>query len=271
MNPGGHLGAGHITGRTKIMFILGDPVAHIVGTALFNQHFRERGLDASAFPLQVSRDDLAALVAVIRKLKNVAGFGVTIPHKIGIVNLLDRCTRRAELVGAANFVRREADGDLVGDNVDGVGFIAGLARNGIEVAGKRVLQTGAGGVGRAIAFALAEAGAADLVIANRTPGKAESLVENIRPAFPRCRCTVGPARASGFDLVVNATSLGMHEGDALPVDVEGLAPPCVVAEVIMAPETTPLLAEAARRGCPVVAGREMLLEQLRLATGFLAI
>jgi len=260
---------GRITGKTRIMFILGDPVAHIVGTALFNEHFREIGLDAAASPIHIAAADLALFLDALPKMRNVAGTGVTIPHKIAVVPHLDRLTPRARRIGAVNFVRCEANGTLVGDNLDGIGFVAGLARNGIAVAGKRVLQAGAGGVGRAIAFAVAEAGAAHQVIANRTPDKARALAEEVGMAFPACRCAPGPARSKGFDIVVNATSLGMHAGDRLPIDTTGLAPPCTVAEVVMTPEIIPLLAEGRSRKCTIIGGKEMLLEQLQLAVEFL--
>jgi shikimate dehydrogenase len=260
-----------ITGRTRIMFILADPVAHVRGTALFNAHFQQRGLDAAVSPLHVRPADLGVVVAAIRRMENVAGFGVTIPHKIEVLKHIDSCSARAERVGAANFVRRESDGALAGDNVDGIGFVAGLARNGFDVAGKKVLQIGAGGAGRAIAFALAEAGAAEIAIANRSAQKARLLAEAVQAAVPSCRCRVSPPEASGVELVVNATSLGMHDGDPLPADLSRLASGAVVADVVMTPETTSLLAQAAERGCRIVRGREMLMDQLRLATAFLKI
>jgi shikimate dehydrogenase len=260
-----------ITGKTKILFILGDPVAHIRGTAFFNAHFAENGLDAAASPLHVTPADLGQVIATLRKLRNLAGFGVTIPHKIEVLKHLDGMTERAAQVGAANFVRRAADGGLTGDNVDGIGFTAGLARNGIAVEGKRVLQAGAGGAGRAIAFALAEAGAAEITLANRTLEKAQHLADAVEAAYPRCRCSAGAAEVAGADLVVNTTSLGLHEDDSLPVDIAGLPAAAVVADIIMSPETTPLLIQAEQRGHRIVRGKEMLINQLRLATEFLGI
>ncbi|MFI5018974.1 MAG: shikimate dehydrogenase family protein, partial [Dongiales bacterium] len=202
-----------ITGKTKIMFILGDPVAHIRGTALFNEHFARNGIDAASSPLQVAPADLGTIVGAIRKLRNVAGFGVTLPHKIEVLRHLDATTERAAQVGAVNFVRRSPDGQLTGDNVDGIGFVAGLARNGIAVKGQRVQQIGAGGAGRAIAFALAEAGAGEILLANRSLEKARLLAEAVQAAFPHCRCAAGPADVARADLVANTTSVGMHDGD----------------------------------------------------------
>lgn len=260
-----------ITGKSRILFMLGDPVAHILGSALFNEHFRAHGIDAAVSPLHVAPADLAQVVAAIRCLRNVAGFGVTIPHKIAVLPLLDRRSLRAEQVGAVNFVRREADGSLTGDNLDGVGFVSGLRRCGGTVEGARVLQAGAGGAGRAVAFALAEAGAASLNIVNRSAAKAEELAAAVQAAYPACRVAGGATPVAEADIVVNTTSLGLKPEDPLPLDLAGLAPPTVVAEVIMVPETTPLLARAIERGCVVVRGREMLLDQIASVCRFMAL
>lgn len=260
-----------ITGKSRILFMLGDPVAHILGSALFNDHFRAQGIDAAVSPLHIAPRDLAQVVAAIRCLRNVAGFGVTIPHKIAVLPLLDRRTARAEHVGAVNFVRREADGSLTGDNLDGVGFVSGLRRNGVAVAGARVLQAGAGGAGRAIAFALAEAGVASLNLVNRSVAKAEELAAAVQDAFPATRVQAGAIPTADADIVVNTTSLGLKPEDPLPLDLAGLAPPTTVAEVIMVPETTPLLARAVEQGCAVVRGREMLLDQIASVCRFMSL
>ena len=255
-----------ITGKTRILFILGAPVDHIVGSALLNQHFAARGIDAAVSPLHVEPEDLAETIACLRRLRNVAGFGVTIPHKIRVIGLLDEVGRRGRLVGAVNFVRRNSDGTLHGDNVDGLGFVGGLVRAGVEVRGARILQSGAGGAGRAIAFALAEAGAARLTIANRTQDRAEELAAAVRDAWPHCRAEAGEADPGGCDIVVNTTSLGMKPGDAAPLDFTRIEPGCVAAEVIMTPAMTPFLEAAAGRGCRIVPGRELLLAQIQAAS-----
>jgi shikimate dehydrogenase len=261
-----------ITGRTKVFLLLADPVAHVVGTAVINGHFTGAGIDFSASPAHVTAADLPTMLAAARIMRNLVGLGITIPHKIAILPLLDEVSARGRAVGAVNFVRRDPDGRLVGDNIDGIGFVAGLARRGIAVAGKRVLQAGAGGVGRAIAFALAEAGAAELVIVNRDAAKGAALAAAVAAAFPSCRAraeAVGDASAA--DIIVNATALGMKAGDALPLDLTGIRAEAVVAEVVMTPVETPILAEAARHGCQTVPGRAMLDEQMVLLQAFLGL
>ncbi len=261
-----------ITGKTKIMFILGDALAHIVGTDLFNQAFAGQGLDVACSALHVSPKSLPTVVEALRHMQNVVGTGVTIPHKIAIVKLVDELTPQARLVGAVNFVRRNPDGSLKGHNIDGTGFLAGLTANQVSVSGKRVLQVGAGGVGRAIAFAVAGDGAAELVIANRDPDKATELAKAIRLAVPACKASgvaLGNMPATeGFGLVINCTSLGVKDGDSLPFDPSRLKAETVVAEVVMTPAITPVMAAAQSRGCKVIAGRAMLQPQPALLAEF---
>lgn len=257
-----------ITGLTRILFILADPVDHVRGSDMLNRWFEAQGDDVAVSPLHVAPADLARVLDAIRAMRNVAGFGVTIPHKIALCALLDRLTPRARQVGAVNFVRRDADGTLLGDNVDGIGFVDGLARAGVGVAGRDVLLVGAGGAGRAIAFALAQAGTARLVIANRTRTRAAELAAAVSVAHPACETIAGEPGLAGVGLLVNATSVGMHGAHALPLDVSALSPSTDVAEVIMVPEMTPLLREATRRGCRTVPGRFMLEEQIRRVKAF---
>jgi shikimate dehydrogenase len=258
-----------ITGKTGLLFMLADPVEHVVGTDMLNRRFAADGLDVAMSPLHVKPADLQAVVASTRLIANVIGFGVTIPHKIAIVPLLDHTTERAARVGSVNFVRRNSDGTLTGDNLDGAGFIDGLAHSGIRVRGQRVLQLGAGGAGRAVAFAIAEAGATLLVIHNRSSGKAEALAADVAAAYTNCTTRAGPAQVQGFDLVVNTTSVGMHIGDPLLVDLSQLPPGCSVAEIIMSPEMTPLLLAAQARGCRIGLGKFMLAEQYKLVKDLL--
>lgn len=253
-----------ITGKTRILFMLADPVAHVVGSHMLNQRFAEGGLDVAVSPLHVSPDDLRMVLATVRKLHNVAGFGVTIPHKIAIVPLLDHLSERARLVGSVNFVRRNADGTLLGDNIDGQGFVEGLRHGGIALQGCRVLQLGAGGAGRAVAFAIAMAGAKELVIHNRDHARAVALAADIASAGVDCTVRAGGTEVEGVDVVVNTTSQGMHAQDAPLFDYATLQGRHAVADIIMTPEITPLLAAARDKGCRLGLGKFMLQEQYPL-------
>lgn len=253
------------------MFVLADPVGHLRAPTMLNDHFSEAGIDVAVLPLHVRSGDIERVLSGLRRMQNLAGFGVTIPHKVAIAGFLDGLTPRARMIGAVNYVRREADGRLCGENVDGAGFVRGLALDGVSVAGKRVLQVGAGGAGRAVAFAIAESGAAALTIANRAVDRADALARAVAAAFPACRTARGEADPRGFDIVVNTTSLGMGEGEPMPVDAAIIAPETVVAEVVMMPEVTPLLAAAAARGSKTVVGRRMMEGQIELMMAFLGL
>jgi shikimate dehydrogenase len=146
-----------------------------------------------------------------------------------------------------------------------------LKRSGLQVSGRRILQAGAGGAGRATAFALAEAGAAELVIADRTTARAEALAAAVSVAHPQCFSRAGLADPHGFDILVNTTSVGMKPGDPPPVDNSRLSANTAVAEIIMAPEETPLLRAARGAVCRKVAGRMMIEGQLSLLTEFLGL
>ncbi|WP_134740699.1 shikimate dehydrogenase [Nocardioides sp. 503] len=257
-----------ITGRTAVMFILCDPVDHVRGSDLLNRRFAAAGDDVAVSPLHVLPEDLAAVVGTLRALRNVAGFGVTIPHKVAVVDRLDDLTDRARLVGAVNFVRRDADGRLTGDNVDGGGFLAGLAADGIAVEGASVLLVGAGGAGRALAFAVAGAGARRLAIHNRSEDAARELAAAVAAARPGCEVVVSDGDPGAVDLLVNATSLGLRAGDPLPADVSRMSPGAAVAEIVIEPRTTPLLEAALARGMRVSYGQSMLEGQFDLVRAF---
>lgn len=257
-----------ITGKTKIMFILADPVEYIRGSIVITRLMREAGVDIAVAPLHVKPADLEGAVQAMRLFHNVPGFGVTIPHKIAVAKFLDELTPQAKLVGSVNFVRRNADGSLIGDNLDGIGFVDGLTRSGISVKGKRVLQLGAGGAGRSTAFSMAQAGAAVLGIANRTRSKAEDLAKAIRAAVPACEAKAAETDASGYDVVVNTTSLGMGGSEGIGLDPATLKPEMAVAEIIMSPEMTPLLIAAQKLGCRLGFGKYMLEAQVKRVQQF---
>ena len=252
-----------ISGKTRIMFILADPVAHIRGSVVLTRALRALGHDIAVSPLHVKPADLDRTVEAIRRFHNVVGFSITIPHKIAVASLIDQLLPQAKLVGSVNFVRRHADGTLTGDNLDGVGFIDGARQSGIEFAGKRVLQLGAGGAGRSIAFSIAAAGAKALGIANRTEAKARELAAAITRAYPACDTFVAPANAAGYEAIVNTTAVGMRADDPLPLDLAGLSSASTVSEIIMSPEITPLLQQAQAAGCRISLGKSMLEHQVK--------
>lgn len=257
-----------ITGRTALLAIVADPVAQARAPILVNRALAERGVDAVLVPFHVGTDGLAPLVRALRSVKNLAGAVFSMPHKTALVALLDEVTSAARQVGACNVVRREADGRLVGTMYDGEGFVAGLRSAGHDVRGRRVFLAGAGGAAAAIAFALGKHGAEALTIHNRTTATADSLATRVRGAWPALRVSLG-SDPRGHDVVVNATSLGMRSGDPLPLDVDGLGPGTLAAEVVISAAPTPFLAAAAARGATVHPGEPMLAAQIELILGYI--
>ncbi|MCU1753288.1 MULTISPECIES: shikimate dehydrogenase family protein [Pseudomonas] len=253
-----------ISGTTRVFAILADPIHHVQTPQAMNRLFSSMGLDQVLVPFHVSPSDLERVVNGLRGIKSLDGFIVTVPHKTAIVDLCDSVSEAARLVGAVNVVTRSSDGKLHGEILDGEGFVSGLRQAGIELEGRAVYLAGAGGAANAIAFALAASGIGWLTIANRSREKATSLVDRLAKAFPDLQVTVGTSDPSGYDLVVNGTSLGLKEGDPLPCDVTLLTADQVVAEIIMKPVITPLLAAAQKVGCRIHEGLPMLLCQIEL-------
>lgn len=259
----------NITGHTRVFAILADPIHHVKTPQGINRLFEAVAFDGVMVPMQVSAENLSTVVEGLRRMENFGGCVVTVPHKTAMPALCDELTPAAARIGAVNVVRRTAQGRLVGGILDGDGFVAGLRGAGIEPAGRSVYLAGAGGAACAIAYALAQSGVARLTIANRTSAKAAELVGRMQVDFPALPISVGTDDPSSHDLVVNSTSLGMQETDALPMNVERLGASQIVAEIIMQPAETPLLRAAAAKGCRVHFGAPMLASQLALMAQFM--
>ncbi len=250
-----------ISGGTRLFAIVAHPVRHVRTPQAMNALFEREGVDAVMVPCDVRPEHLAAFVAGLRGIENFGGLVVTVPHKVEIAALCDRLTMRARAANAVNSIRREPDGTLTGDLLDGVGFVAGLEAAGHEVAGRRVYLVGAGGAASAIALAIAAKGPARLTLANRSLDKLKALAARLAEQYPALDVVCGGDVAE-HDLVINGTSLGLKADDPLPLPVERIAAGATVAEVIMQPEYTSLLMAAQARGLTVHPGRAMLEGQL---------
>jgi shikimate dehydrogenase len=257
-----------IRGTTRLLAHFGDPIAAIKSPMIYNPYFERTAIDVVAVPMGVSRDDYPAALRSVFRLTNTLGAIIAMPHKRSTVGLLDDCSPRVRVAGSCNAVLRRPDGTLFGELFDGLGFVAGLQRNGFGVTGASCLVVGAGGAGSAIALALATAGAGKLVIHDVAPEHTAVLTARLRQHHPQVDASAGPNDPRGFDLVVNASPLGMAAGDGLPVDVSRLQATSFVAEVVMKPDVTPLLAAARERGCRTQPGIDMLFEQIPLYLEF---
>jgi len=260
-----------ITGSTRLYGIVADPVSQVKTPQTMRKVFDKRGTDGVLVPMHVAPENLPAFVQALRGVMNFGGMIATVPHKTAMLDLCDDITPAARLVGAVNIVRRNADGSLSGDILDGQGFVGGLRQQGIEPRGLRVFLSGAGGAAKAIAFALAQAGVACLDIYNRTPAKAQEIITRLQVVYPLVPMAAVGASPAGYDLVINATSLGMQAGDAMPLSVNDLSAEQTVAEIIMTPALTPLLAAAQVKGCRIHFGLPMLECQIELMADFMGV
>ena len=184
------------------------------------------------------------------------------PHKVSTCGLLERVSATAQIAGACNAVRRGADGRLEGDMFDGEGFVRSLRTRGVDLAGRPALVVGCGGVGSAIAASLAAAGVDRLALYDIDTAACQRLAARLVHHYPALRVEAGQNDPAGFDVVVNATSLGMKAGDPMPMDVNRISPDAFVGEVVLKAEITPFLAAVKARGCRYQVGTDMLFEQI---------
>lgn len=250
----------NITGRTKITGLFGHPVEHTLSPAMHNAAFEHLGLDYCYAPFLVHPDSLQQAVAGIRAL-NMAGVNVTVPHKEKVIPFLDMVSDEAVFIGAVNTIVR-SDGILRGFNTDGRGFMRALAENQISVEGKRILIAGAGGASRAISYYLSQ-NAGQLHIFDPDTGKLAKLtadLERIRSCVAGLHQMPDPG---GYEIIINATPLGLRREDPAPFDAARLRSEQVVCDLIY--KRTRLLEDAEAKGCKAYDGLGMLLWQGVLA------
>jgi shikimate dehydrogenase len=228
-----------------------------------------QGIEAVVVPLGVVAEDFPALLKALFRTTNVLGALVTMPHKVTTTRLVDALSTTAQIAGACNAVVRRDDGTLLGDMFDGAGFARGVERKGRRIAGASALVVGCGGVGSAIAASLAAAGLSAISLFDAAAASAQALGERLRRHYPGLRVATGSNDPTGHDIVVNATPLGMNEGDPLPLDIAKVAAGALVGEVVMKEEFTPLLRAAMAKGCAVQVGTDMLFEQIPAYLEFL--
>lgn len=255
------------SGRTRIYAVVGDPIEQVRSPEAMTQLFAARGEDAIVIPMHVVSAALPPLLHALHDVGNLGGILITVPHKRVAAGLCGSMTDRAHFVGAVNVVRRAGAG-WYGDNTDGVGYLDGVERKGFAIAGKRALLVGCGGAGVAIAFEILLRGAAELVIHDIDDARQQEVHAQLIRRYPR-RVAIGSNDPAGFDLIANATPLGMRAGDPPPVNLSRLEPEQFVACVVTAATVTPLIAAAQALGCPTMTGVEMFDAQAGTLADFL--
>lgn len=251
-----------ITGNTELIAHIGFPTHAFKAPMIYNPYFDQAGIDAVVVPMGCKAEDYPAFLRSVFSLANIRGALITMPHKVTTAGLLDEVSPTAQIAGACNAVRRDTDGKLVGDMFDGEGFVRGVQRKGLQLQDIRAVVVGCGGVGSAIAASLAAAGVGTLRLYDAYGPSMGGLAGRLRQHYPALVVETGSNDPADCDLVVNATPMGMNDGDPLPMDVSRIAPSAFVGEVVMKAETTAFLAAAQARGCRVQVGTDMLFEQI---------
>ena len=251
-----------ISGTTSLIAHLGVPTNAFRAPLIYNPWFESKGIDARVVPMGCEVENYPEFLKLLFKLRNISGALVTMPHKVTTVDLLDEASPAVLIAGSCNAVRCDAEGRLVGDMFDGEGFVRGMLRKGRSAAGSRALVVGAGGVGSGIAAALAQAGVAEIGLYDSRASIAEKLAERLRLHCPEVSVQAGSNDPAGWDVVINATPLGMNPEDPMPVDVSRISSSALVGEVVMKQAETPFLGAARQRGCVTQIGADMLYEQI---------
>lgn len=258
----------NLNGATRMHFVIGDPVAQTKSPAGVTLALQARGQDAVVVPMQVAPADLDRFLDGASRARNLDSILVTVPHKFAARSWCETVSARAEFLDAVNVMRRNPDGSWHGDMLDGLAQVAALRDAGCELTGRRALLVGAGGAGSAIAHALWEAGVSMLAIHDGDLTRRDSLIARLdslngAPVVP------GSADPTGFDVVVNASPMGMRADDPLPIQVERLTADMAVGDVITVPVEPPLIVAARRHGCCAVTGTDMFVRVRDLIVDFL--
>jgi shikimate dehydrogenase len=248
------------TGTTAFYTMIGTPVIQVKSPLLYNRYFADRGMDAVMIAMDVPPDQVGTHFTHMRAIPNFGGSIVTVPHKQAAVDFMDGLSERSRLLGSVNVVRAEK-GRLTGDMVDGLGFMVAIRHHGLSMPGKRVAILGAGGAGAAIALAIAQAGAEEVVIKEIRTERHERLERILKQANPDVKISFELETLEDFDLVVNATPVGMNDDPHVPFPTETLSPRTLVADVVTNPKVTPWLTAAIEKGCAVQYGAEMVYGQ----------
>jgi shikimate dehydrogenase len=256
-----------ISGKTKVCGLIGDPVEHSLSPCFQNAAFQNRGLDFIYVAFKVEKGRLEAAVAGMRSL-GIFGLNVTMPHKIDVIQYLNELDETAKSIGSVNTILNKK-GKLVGSTTDGKGALEALKYNSVDPSGKKVVVLGAGGASRSVSFALAKE-VKELVILNRTLGKAEELVKELG-TIHAVNASVKAGELNHHntqqelrdaDVLINATSVGMRPREGLtPVDSSFLRSDLAVFDLVYEPLETRLLAEAKKKGATTIDGLTMLVFQ----------
>jgi len=248
-----------VEGTTRVVGILGNPVAHSMSPRMHNAAYAALGLDYVYVPFHAAPSEIRSVVRAMKTL-GVVGFNVTVPYKQDVVKLVDRLTPSAAAISAVNTIYRDGD-EIVGDNTDATGFAEALRSHGTKIRGARVLVVGAGGSARAVLHALRDGGAKEVVLANRTVATARKLAREFGTAAAGLGALEDESLLASRTLVVNSTPVGLKGGAYLAYRVAATPKSCLHFDLAYALGLTPFLALARKADRPILDGRHMLVHQ----------
>jgi shikimate dehydrogenase len=258
----------NLSGATRVHIIVGDPIAQVKSPFGMTQAFESNDKNAICIPAQVPTKDLKQWFEGMSLARNVDGIIVTIPHKFDCHALCTTRSPRADFLGAVNTIRRNADGSWHGDMFDGLGYVKAIESKGFQLQNKKALLVGAGGAGSAIAHAMVLAGVGELAIHDENADRRESLIQRLN-SLQLGHVKAGNSNPSGCDVAINATPMGMRDGDPSPIDIEAITPNMFIGCVITAPAVPPLIAAARAKGCNTSTGADMFVQVRELMVQFL--
>jgi len=249
-----------ISGTTALIAHMGYPTDTFKSSLICNPWFQNNGIDAVVVPMGIKTEDYPNFFRSVFTLTNIRGALITMPHKVTTMELVDDISPTAEVAGATNAVLLREDGSLLADQFDGAGFVRGALRKGFDPSGKRALVVGNGGVGSPIAASLADVGVSEIGLFDPNTAASAALAQRIHEHYPDIRITMGSKDPEGYDLIVNATPIGMNDGDPLPIDINRVTPGAYIGDVVLKAEITPFLKAAKDKGCTIQVGSDMLFE-----------
>ncbi|MBM7584757.1 shikimate dehydrogenase [Bacillus pakistanensis] len=251
----------------KLYGVIGDPIEHSMSPIMHNDAFKQLNLDAYYHPFHVNREDIGSAVKGMKAL-GIRGFNVTIPHKSSIIPFLDGIDPLAQAIGAVNTVVLE-EGEYIGYNTDGLGFLKGLEEEcPFSIEKKKVMMIGAGGAARAIFYTLASSGIEKIDIVNRTVQKGEQIINEC--PYPTnskvLNLSEGSLKMNDYDIIIQTTSIGMYPYiNESPISLEFLSKQVFISDIIYNPFNTRLLIEASSKSCSGQNGLAMFVNQGALA------
>lgn len=258
-----------LNGRTRLYPLLGDPIIYARSPDWLSKRMMERGMNMISLPLQVPEGALDAVMNGLSATLNVDGFSLTMPHKISGYRYCTTFSDVSKLLGVVAAARRNKDGTWHGHTTDGDAFVKAQIDRGAQIEGARVLVFGCGGAGSAIAIAMLEQGAREVAIHDADPTRSERLLSLLKDKYGN-RIQIGNADPRGFDVVSNATPMGMDDNDPLPFDTSLLDRSIFVGDVVAGHGQTPLIRDARKAGCKTADGDDMVIAVLDVMCDFVA-